>query len=248
MEIGGLQKFSLLDYPGQIAAVIFLPGCNFRCHFCYNPMLVWPQRQGKLKNTISSDRDERPKDHPTLIAEGDLFVFLKKRQGKIDAVVISGGEPTVHPDLPEFINKLKEQSLKVKLDTNGTNTVMLKELLKKKFIDYVAMDVKAPPSRYEAVAGAPVPLSRVKESIKIIKKSGRPYEFRTTLVPGLVGKEDISGIGELIRGGKNWFLQKFKSDTDLVGRAWKKTASFSDEEMEEMRSLGAKYVMKCEWR
>ena len=248
MEIGGIQKFSLMDYPGQIAAVIFTPGCNFRCQFCYNPMLVWPDWRDKLSNTNSSPKDEGRKDHPAPIAEDDLFVFLARRQGKLDAVVISGGEPTIHPSLPEFLARIKAYGYKIKLDTNGTNPAMLRELTGRKILDYIAMDVKAPLKRYEAVAGTAVPPGWIKESVALIRQSGLSHEFRTTLVPGLVGEEDLGGIGRTIKGADRWFLQRFKSDTDLVNADWEEIAPFSDEEMERMRALGARYVKECRWR
>ncbi|MBU2456910.1 anaerobic ribonucleoside-triphosphate reductase activating protein, partial [Patescibacteria group bacterium] len=201
MLIGGLQKFSVLDYPGHISAIIFTKGCNFKCQFCYNPMLVYPSK----------------KDH-TLILENDLFYFLKKRIGKLDSVVITGGEPTVQQDLPKFIQKIKKLNYLVKLDTNGTNPEMLKNLIQKNLINYIAMDIKAPLEKYNQITGVEVDFNKIQKSIKIIMQSNLPYEFRTTVVPKFLDAEDIKKIGELIQGAKKWFLQNFKSNTDLVNK------------------------------
>lgn len=271
MLIGGLQKFSLLDYPNHISAIIFTKGCNFRCHFCYNPMLVLPAKGRKKK------------DHSP-ISEDGLFDFLKQRKEKLEAVVVTGGEPTLHKDLPEFLGKIKKLGYKIKLDTNGTNPEMLKTLVGAGLapaqnarsataratarvaptIDYIAMDIKAPLDKYMKVVGLakiyPVQssrkisggippkaelLHRVKKSIKLIIESGLPYEFRTTVVPGLILKEDIAKMGKLIKGAKAWYLQQFKPDTDLVDKKFKKIIPYKDEELEEMRKIGEKYAGEC---
>ena len=245
MVIGGLQKFSLLDYPGKMAAIVFTLGCNFRCHFCYNPMLVRPERKaGRLKNSLLGNQQ---KDH-TLIKEDGLFDFLEERKNKLEAVVITGGEPTFHKDLPEFIKRIKDLGYLVKLDTNGTNPEMLKKLIGGKLIDYIAMDMKAPKDKYEKVAGWRVDFKKIEKSVKIIKEGGLPYEFRTTLVPGLLEKEDIAKIGLIIKGAENWFLQKFKSEVALVDESFQGLSPFKDKEMEEMVGIGKKYVKRCEAR
>lgn len=234
MIIGGLQKLSLLDYPGHLAAVIFLAGCNFRCRFCHNPMLVRPTEVGKLKYQ---------KGH--LIKTDDLFAFLKKRQGKLEGAVVSGGEPTINPDLPEFLAALKKIGFLIKLDTNGSHPAMLEKLMKKKLLDYLAMDLKAPFIKYEKITGVKANLAKIKKSIKIIKESGLPYEFRTTVAPGLIEKEDIILMGESIQGGEKWFLQGFRPAERLVDEKFKKTKPYSLPEMEEMRRAGEKYVREC---
>jgi len=278
MQIGGLEKMTLIDYPGEVALIVFTQGCNFRCQFCYNPMLVLPEGQDKLK--YSPRRivgvNSRPgvgaqKDHH-LIEEGDFFVFLRSRTGKLDGVVITGGEPTIQPDLPEFIKKIKDLGFKVKLDTNGTNPEMLEKLItalpgKPRLVDYVAMDIKAPLNKYIKVTGLdniyPVQssknnfggilpeaelLHRVKKSVKMIMKSGLPYEFRTTVVPGLLNKENIAEMAELIKGADKWYLQFFKSDTDLINKDFQGKARFTEKEMKEMAEIGRKYVKLCEVR
>lgn len=231
MIIGGLEKLSLLDYPEHLAAIIFTQGCNFRCHFCYNPQLVLPNKE----------------KGPSLL-ESDLFLFLKSRFGKLEGVVITGGEPTLHTDLPEFIKAIKDLGYLVKLDSNGTNPNMLKVLIKSKLIDYIAMDLKAPLEKYATTVGTKVDCDNIEKSVKIIMASGLPYEFRTTLVPGLITESDIKPMGELIKGATKWYLQKFKSDTDLVDANYKASQPFTGPEMKKMALIGAEYVDLCELR
>jgi len=261
MIIGGLDKFSLIDYPEHLAAIIFTQGCNFRCHFCYNPMLVVPlstKENDKLQNNASHElvrengHSQIPEFHQengdALVLEDDLFIFLKSRIGKLDAVVISGGEPTLHHDLPEFIEKIRLMNFKVKLDSNGTNPEMLKTLIDKNLLDYIAMDIKGPRKRYDIIVAAQPDLKKIEESIKIIKESELPYEFRTTIVPGLHTKKDISGMGEMIRGADKWYLQKFEASTDLVNKSFEGQDAFGDEEFEEMMNIAKTYVKYCDTR
>ncbi len=241
MIIGGLQKFSLLDYPGHLSSIIFTQGCNFRCGFCYNPMLVLPKNRNK-------------KDH-SHISEDDLFGFLKSRAGKLDGIVITGGEPTMHKDLPEFISKIKDLGFKIKLDTNGTNPEMLKKLTSprpsprtgegKSLVDYIAMDLKAPIEKYKKVTKNATHLEKVKKSIKIIIGSKLLYEFRTTVVPTLLEKDDISEMGKMIKGARMWYLQQFKPDTDLIDKKLQKIKPYSDKELKEMARIARKYVKRC---
>jgi len=238
MEIGGLEKLTLIDYPGEVAAIIFTQGCNFRCHFCYNPMLVWPLKVDELRYH---------QDHSS-INKNDLFDFLQERFGRLDAVVITGGEPTLHPDLPEFLARIKKIGYKIKLDSNGTNPEMLKKVLDEKLIDYLAMDIKAPLDKYEQVVGVPVNSDNIKESVKIIKESDLPYEFRTTLVPGLHTIEDMTKMGELIQGAAKWYLQFFKSDTPLVDKTLEAKEKFTYAQMAVMAEEGGKFVTLCEVR
>lgn len=244
MIIGGLQKFSLLDYPDKISAIIFTQGCNFRCLFCYNPMLVWP-KVGKIKNKNSS-YEENQEGHR--LSEGDLFDFLEDRKGKLQGVVITGGEPTIHSDLPNFIRKIKELDFLVKLDTNGTNPEMLERLIKEKLINYIAMDIKASPEKMNEVVGVNIDFKKIEKSVKIIMSSDLPYEFRTTAVPGLFSKDDIDLLGNLINGADNWFLQKFKSDIRLVNKKLEGKNAFTDREMEEFRNQALKYTKNCQLR
>ncbi|MFH1662089.1 MAG: anaerobic ribonucleoside-triphosphate reductase activating protein [Candidatus Falkowbacteria bacterium] len=240
MIIGGLQKFSMLDYPEYLSAIIFTQGCNFRCQFCYNPMLVEPLLKiGETKNIEKGF---------SLIKENDLFRFLKERVGKLDGVVITGGEPTIHNDLEDFIKKIKDLNYLVKLDTNGTNSEVIEKLINKKLIDYIAMDVKAGENNYEKVIVKKIDFTKIKKSVKIIKESGLNHEFRTTVIPGLVDKNEIEKIGKLIKGAEKWYLQNFKSDVDLINKKLENINSFTDKEMLEMKKIGKKYVSICEIR
>jgi pyruvate formate lyase activating enzyme len=201
MEIGGLEKSTLIDYPGRIAATVFLIGCSFRCPFCYSSELVLPEKI-KLQPRIS---------------EKVFFNFLKERQGLIDGVVICGGEPTVQKDLPGFIRKIKDLGYPVKLDTNGSNPEMLEKLIKNGLLDYIAMDVKAPmeKQKYNKAAGVKVNLEKIKRSIRLIKGSGIDYEFRTTVIPTIHTREDIIQIAEGIGPAKKYYLQNFRPEKTI---------------------------------
>lgn len=257
MVIGGLQKFSLLDYPGHLSAIIFTQGCNFRCQFCYNPMLVEPVRQasentvsgfenaGKFKNISCPQKGEKQKDCLKPISEDGLFDFLKNRVKKLDAVVITGGEPTIHSDLKRFIGEIKKLGYKIKLDTNGTNPETLKDLIENNLIDYIAMDIKGPEEKYDIITQVQPDLNEIRKSIKIIKESDLSYEFRTTIVPELIEAGDIAKIGKLILGAKKWYLQQFKSEIDLVNNEFKGVAAYAIGELEKMQKTGNKYVKDC---
>ncbi len=186
IKIGGVQKFSLLDYPDKISAIIFTSGCNFRCGYCHNPELF----------SSNSEWDEEK-----------VLQFLNTRQGKLDGVVITGGEPTIQKGLPEFIKKIKSLNFSVKLDTNGTNPHMLKDLVQSNLIDYVAMDIKAPLSKYKMITGIE-PIG-VDESIEFLLKEKIPYEFRTTALSSQLLIKDFEEIGKLISGADKYFIQKF---------------------------------------
>lgn len=240
MIIGGLEKLTLLDYPDHLAAIIFTQGCNFRCHFCYNPMLVLPQ-------TGKDVEIEKEKGFSPLSTE-DLFLFLRERYGRLEGVVITGGEPTIHPDLPEFIKQIKEIGYLVKLDSNGTNPEMLEGLIKAKLIDYIAMDIKAPLLKYEKTVNVKLDWENIKKSVKMVIESGLPYEFRTTVVPGLLEKDDFEEMGQMIQGAKKWYLQIFKSDTDLVNQDYYQKKAYTRKEMTEFVEIGRKYVDLCELR
>jgi pyruvate formate lyase activating enzyme len=230
--IGGLEKLSLIDFPEHIAAVVFLQSCNFRCRFCYNTTLVLPNEE----------------ENPHFLSEEDFFLFLKDRIKKLDGVVISGGEPTLQKDLKDFIVKIKEMGFKVKLDTNGSRPDVLKELLKDNLIDYIAMDFKASFDKYEEIIGVEIDLTRIKESINIIKKSEIPYEFRTTLIPGIHKEEDIIKMAKELGKVDKWFIQKFKSDIDLIDENLKNKETFSDQELHEIAKKIREIAGNCEFR
>lgn len=197
MKIGGLQRVSLIDYPGLISAVLFLQGCNFRCPYCHNPELVDP-------NLFKS-----------CIKENDVFEFLETRKGKLDAVTITGGEPTIQNQLAVFIRQIKKMGFAVKLDTNGTQPPLIKEVIDHKLIDYISMDVKAPFDKYKEVVRVKVDENSIKESIRIILKAKIPYEFRTTVVKSQLNENDIMQIGRMIHGASRYVLQNFVSSKTM---------------------------------
>lgn len=198
MKILGLQKLSMVDYDGHIATTIFTSGCNFACPFCHNSSLV----------TNISQNEE--------IDINDIFAHLKKRKGIIDAVVISGGEPTLQPDLIDFIKALKEYGVSIKLDTNGTKPEVIKKLIENNLIDYIAMDIKNSPQKYTTTAGRDVDLEAVKTSIDYIIKSNIDHEFRTTLVEEFHSTSDILEMAKMLRGSKKWRLQKFVDNDNCI--------------------------------
>ena len=203
MEIGGLEKSTLIDYPGKVTCTVFIIGCNFRCPFCYSSELVLPEKMA-----------EQPK-----IAEKAFFDFLKERQGLLEGVVICGGEPTIHKDLPDFIKRIKDLGFLLKLDTNGSNPEMLRELMQKGLVDYVAMDIKAPlGAKYDLATGVKVDLDKIKESIEIIKGSGVDYEFRSTIVPSIHSKEDVIQMAKDISPAKKYYLQNFRGEKTIDPR------------------------------
>lgn len=237
MLIGGVEKLSLLDYPDRISAIVFTEGCNFRCHFCYNPMLVLPNAGGA---------ENKLKDR--LISEDDLLAFLTSRVGKLDGVVITGGEPTINPDLPEFITKIKNLGYLIKLDTNGTNPDMLNYLINKKLLNYIAMDIKAPLAKYEEVVNVRVDLNKIRESVKIIKGAKLSYEFRTTVVPNFLKLIDIGTMAKELVGAKKWYLQKFESNKSLIDSKLENSISYTDQELEAMAELGRAIMSYCYYR
>ena len=191
VEIKGLEKFSPKDFPGYISSTVFLGGCNFRCPFCHNSDLVL-----------------RPEILPTFPL--DYFLsFLDLRKGWLEGICISGGEPLLHDDLETLLILIKDRNLLVKIDTNGSFPSRLEDLIKKKLVDHIAMDVKAPLARYQEVTRATVNEEDIVRSVDIIKNSGLGYVFRTTLVPGLVGPEDIKQICQMLNGAKIYQLQQF---------------------------------------
>ena len=199
VEIGGLQKTTLIDFPGRIAATVFLIGCNFRCPWCYSSELVLPE---KIK--------KQPR-----ISEKEFFDFLKERKGLLEACVLCGGEPTIHQELPDFMKKIKELGYLVKLDTNGSNPQMLKKLINDNLLDYVAMDIKLPKEKYPKIFGKKVKIKDIEESIKILKQGKIDYEFRTTVVPTILKKEDIIKMARWIGPAKKYYLQNFRAEKTI---------------------------------
>ena len=229
VEVKGWQKTSLIDYPGKICSVIFLPYCNFRCPFCQNPDLV-----------------KNPEEQPSISVE-EIVKYIESKKEWIDGVCITGGEPTIHKDLPELIEKFKNIGMFVKLDTNGSNPEMLKELIKKGLLDYIAMDIKAPLEKYHIAAGVKVDTEKIKESINIIMNSGIDYEFRATVVPRLHKKEDLQKMAELVKGAKKFAIQQFRPNITL-DESFQKEKPYSNEELEEFKEMLKGFFEKIEVR
>jgi pyruvate formate lyase activating enzyme len=226
MIIAGLQHFSLIDYPGKICAIVFTQGCNFRCPYCHNPELVDPNR---FQQTINYDT---------------IFSFLEKRKGEIDAVEITGGEPTIQNDLEEFIQKIKDMGYLVKLDTNGSNSIILEQLISKNLIDYIAMDIKAPLKKYKEITGVNVDTKEIEKCINLITGSGIEYEFRTTWVNSLLSEKDILEIGKILKGAKRYILQEFIPSKTLDNRFFKKP-KLSMKQFEYSKEIIKNYVDEC---
>ena len=242
MLIKGLQKLTLLDFPGRIACTVFTGGCNMRCPFCHNADLVLPTDDGR----ISVD---------------ELLAFLDSRVGRLQGVCISGGEPTLHPDLPLLLRAIKSRGFETKLDTNGTNPEMLLALIGEGLVDYVAMDIKNSPPRYLETAGlsaecrvqnaecrvqnAELILDKVKHSAEILMQNRVDYEFRTTLMRELHSEEDIRAIGEWLRGDEKYFLQTYRDEGELLVGGF---TPFTSEETTNLLATLREYIPNAEIR
>lgn len=210
MKISGLQKTTLLDYPGHVAATIFFGGCNFRCPFCHN-----------------SDLLDGPGDDP--FSEEEILSFLQKRSGILQGVCITGGEPTLQPELEDFIRKIRILGLKVKLDTNGYRPEVLKSLCEKGLLDYVAMDIKSGRTGYAQAAGRmELDLLKIEESVSFLLTGAVPYEFRTTVVKGIHTPADFEEIGPWLAGADAYYLQSYKDSEQVLMPGF---SDFSKEEL-----------------
>lgn len=223
MKIGGLRRVSLIDYPGFICATVFLQGCNFKCPYCHNPELVDPSL------------------FRTSIKENNVMEFLDSRKGKLDAVTICGGEPTIQDDLNHFIKQIKKMGFAVKLDTNGSQPHVIKALIAEKLIDFIAMDVKAPLDKYKDIVKTNVNQDSIKESIKIILKATIPYEFRTTVVQSQLEEDDILQIAKLISGASHYVLQNFVPSITL-DKKFQKEKTFSGDTLQKLKSRLAQQI------
>lgn len=229
MIIGGLQKFSCVDYPGKTCAILFTRGCNFRCRYCHNPELVISERYAK----------------PIELEE--VFRFLEARKGLIDGVCITGGEPTLHHDLPEILDRIKRMGFFVKLDSNGTRPDALQRVIDAKIADYIAMDIKAPPDQYRDIVGVNMSAEIIRRSIHIIINSGIDHEFRTTIVKELTTFDDLRAIAVELQGAQRYFLQRF-IQSKACDASLANATSYPEKELRALASHLECYVDQCRVR
>jgi len=229
MRIGGLQKISLLDYPNKLSAIIWTVGCNLRCPYCYNKQLI------KGENI-------------DIIKEEDIFKFLKKRKNKLEAVSITGGEPLLNEDIFNFINKIKSLDYLLKIDTNGTFPNRLKKLIDENMVDYISMDIKAPKNKYNLLTGRNIKINNIQKSIDLIKQSSKKYEFKTTIVPSFLDRNDLIDIAKWLKGAKQFYLQQFKKDTSLLSKELEKIEPYKKEYLTEIIIEIKPYFNKCSLR
>lgn len=229
MVIGGCQKFSLIDYPGKISAVIFTQGCSFRCPFCHNPELVVPEK------------------FDTSVLTEEIFNFLNTRKNRLEGVVISGGEPTAQKDLPEFLQKIKRFGFLIKLDTNGSRPEVLEQIISQRLADYIAMDIKAPFYKYAAHTNSDIRTEKIKESIRLIMNCGIDYEFRTTVLRERLSAKDILDIGREISGAKRYILQKF-IPRKILSEDFMAAETYNDAEFDNFCLQLKPLVEECWWR
>ncbi len=240
MRLAGLQKLTLLDFPDQVACTVFTSGCDLRCPFCQNPDLVIPE--------LIQETERLPED--------SFFEFLEKRKGKLSGVAITGGEPTLHADLPQFMKRIRSMGFLVKLDSNGLNPGALAGILDAGLADYIAMDVKNCPQKYAMTVGINEKKEgelweRASESIELLKKGSTPYEFRTTVVDGLHTVEDIRQIAIQLKGAKAWYLQQFIGTGELVqdfGSGELKMATPAPATLVQMREAASEYLPNVQTR
>ncbi len=227
MKIHGLQKMTLLDFPGHVACTVFLGGCDFRCPFCHNFELVTGESA-------------------PVMDDAELLSFLNKRQGLLDGVAITGGEPCLHRDLPDLLEQIRALGFATKLDTNGNHPALLAEILQRGLVDYVAMDIKNSPAKYAETAGLEAfDLSNVRESIQLLKNSGIDYEFRTTVVAQFHEAADFEEIGAMIAGAPHYFLQKF-TDRDAV--PYGNLSAPTNQEMADYAEIARRFVADTQLR
>ncbi len=227
MLISGIQKFTLLDYPGKVACIVFTPGCNLRCGFCHNPEFVLPDHIVQIKDSF--------------IPEESFFRFLQERSNLLDAVVISGGEPTIAYDLIPFIHKIKAAGFLVKLDTNGNRPDVLKKIINESLVDYIAMDVKSDLDNYQIIAGNTAKPSTIAESIDLIKSCTIPSEFRSTIIKELHTPQILKNMAQLVQGAHRWYLQNFRAARTL-NPAYSNYRGFSEAELQTLAFTFKQYA------
>lgn len=226
MEFGGFEKFTLIDYPRKVACMVYTIGCPFRCPYCHNPELV----------------DETC---TTTINEKEVLTFLDTRKGMLDGIVITGGEPSMHGEkLFSFMKEVKKRGFLIKLDSNGVDPMFLQKAIDEKLVDYIAMDIKSPLTKYSQVVARPVDIEAIKKSIEIIKGSGVEYEFRTTVVKSMLSFDDIEAIGKEIHGATTYYLQKF-IPTKILNPQFLRKVTYSDEEFTALKETLEKHVTFC---
>jgi len=229
MQIGGLQKSSLVDYPGKLSSVIFFAGCNFDCPYCHNPELV--------RGCATCPAD---------LTTAHICDFLQQRQGFLDGVVVSGGEPTLQPDLADLCKKIKGFGYPVKLDTNGSRPQVLEQLIDRRLVDYIAMDLKTDPVLYRSYIKADCNPDPLFASIRILMESGIDYEFRTTCVKPIVTFETIENISHLIQGARRYALQRFRNNDVLHPEFFGGVENeYSDEELRQLKAAAEPWVREC---
>jgi len=231
MLFGGLQKTTLVDYPGKVAATVFAVGCNFCCPYCHNPELVLPELIKK-----------QPK-----IAEKEILDFLKERRKLLEALCITGGEPTIQPDLIDFIKKVKDLGFLIKIDTNGSCPNVLNNLIEKKLIDYVAMDIKAPKEKYEIFSEDEEIIEKIDKSIELLKQDKIDYEFRTTLVSDILDEQDILAIVDWIRFAPRYYLQRFQKGK-VLDEKFQNAQPWSEQRTKQLLKKIKPYFSKCDIR
>jgi pyruvate formate lyase activating enzyme len=229
MIIGGFQRFSLIDYPDKVCATVFTQGCNFRCPYCHNPELVGLRREGPSSEGLK---------------EKEILSFLERRKGKLDAVTITGGEPLLQSGLERFLAAVKRLGYLVKLDTNGSFPSRLRKLIESNVIDYIAMDIKTSLQKYEYVVKRKIEEGKILDSIRSVTDSGLAYEFRTTVVRGLLEKDDFYKIGQLIKDSRLYVLQRFAPSKALNDRFLDMPVC-SDDEMSSYREIMEDFVQRC---
>jgi pyruvate formate lyase activating enzyme len=227
MQIAALQKLTLLDYPTKTAATVFTLGCNFRCGYCHNSELV-------LQEKFSTE----------MIVEKDFFEFLNQRKKLLDGVCITGGEPTLQKDLPEFLKQIRRRGFLVKLDTNGSQPEILEKLFKARLLDYVALDVKASLENYKKLVGVDV-AQKIESSKNLIMQSGVSYEFRTTLVKELINEKEWQKILKFVKGAEQFFLQNFQTRGGCLDQKFEKYHGFTKAELEQMCEEAGEFVGRC---
>jgi pyruvate formate lyase activating enzyme len=226
MIVGGFQRFSLIDYPGKSSAVVFTRGCNFRCRYCHNPELVIPE------------------EYAPEIPLSEIFGFLERRRNRLDAVCVTGGEPTRHADLAEMLARIKDMRFAVKLDTNGGRPEVLENVVRQGLVDYLAMDIKAPLDDYARVTGKPASPETIRRSIKTIMHSGVEYEFRTTVAASLICADDLIKIGRTIEGAERYYIQNFVPSKS-VDAASADERPYPADVLRELAGEAGKYVAHC---